>query len=111
MASNSFTACFGDLFICYHERGLELERDVCMSSYNLLTTLATTMVVLAIIIIPLNIVFAIAENSITQQQQQPDIKASDIYQYYTMVLGKDIKNLVIVIPNEGHEDPNQFQRN
>jgi plastocyanin len=43
----------------------------------------------------------------TQQVWQPDIKASDIYQYYTMVLGKDIKNLVIVIPNEGHEDPTQ----
>jgi plastocyanin len=47
-------------------------------------------------------VFAVGE---TQQLWQPDIKASDIYQYYTMVLGKDIKNLVIVIPNEGHEDP------
>src|SRR6266496_4602297 len=46
--------------------------------------------------------FAVGE---TQQVWQPDIKASDIYQYYTMVLGKDIKNLVIVIPNEGHEDP------
>ena len=45
--------------------------------------------------------FAIGE---TQQVWQPDIKASDIYQYYTMVLGKDIKNLVIVIPNEGHEE-------
>jgi plastocyanin len=43
----------------------------------------------------------------TQQVWQPDIRASDIYQYYTMVLGKDIKNLVIVIPNEGHEDPTQ----
>jgi plastocyanin len=48
--------------------------------------------------------FAVGE---TQQLWQPDIKASDIYQYYTMVLGKDIKNLVIVIPNEGHEDPTQ----
>jgi plastocyanin len=48
--------------------------------------------------------FAIGE---TQQLWQPDIKASDIFQYYTMVLGKDIKNLVIVIPNEGHEDPTQ----
>jgi plastocyanin len=46
--------------------------------------------------------FAIGE---TQQLWQPDIKASDIYQYYTMVLGKDIKNLVILLPNEGHEDP------
>jgi plastocyanin len=58
-------------------------------------------------IIPFNIVFAIAENSSIQQHQQPNLKASDIYQYYTMVLGKDIKNLVIVIPDEGHEDPNQ----
>ena len=49
-------------------------------------------------------VFAVGE---IQQLWQPDIKASDIYQYYTMVLGKDIKNLVIVIPNEGHEDPTQ----
>jgi plastocyanin len=51
-----------------------------------------------------NSAFAIGE---TQQLWQPDIKASDIYQYYTMVLGKDIKNLVIMIPDEGHEDPNQ----
>jgi plastocyanin len=68
-------------------------------------TIALTIVVLSII--PFNIVFAIAENSITQQQQQPNLKASDIYQTHTMSLGKDIKNLVIVIPDEGHEDPNQ----
>jgi plastocyanin len=40
------------------------------------------------------------------QTQQPDIKASNVYQNYAMILGKDIKNLVVVIPNEGHEDPN-----
>jgi plastocyanin len=39
--------------------------------------------------------------------QEPNIKASYIYQSHTMVLGKDVKNLVIVIPNEGHEDPTQ----
>ncbi|MFL6396800.1 MAG: hypothetical protein ACJ706_06550, partial [Nitrososphaeraceae archaeon] len=41
-----------------------------------------------------------------QGQQQPNIKASNIYQTQTMVLGKNIKNLVILIPNEGHEYPN-----
>jgi plastocyanin len=54
-----------------------------------------------IIFIPkLNIasVFAIS-------QQQPNIYASNIYQTQTIVLGKNIKNLVILIPNEGHEDP------
>lgn len=40
-------------------------------------------------------------------QQQPSIKASNIYQTRTMVLGNNVKNLVIVIPNEGHEDPKQ----
>src|SRR6266487_1920869 len=48
--------------------------------------------------------FAVGE---TQQNQQPNIRASNIYQTHTMVLGKNIKNLVIVIPNEGHEDPTQ----
>jgi len=41
------------------------------------------------------------------EQQQPNIKASNIYQTKTITLGKNIKNLVISIPNEGHEDPAQ----
>jgi plastocyanin len=41
------------------------------------------------------------------QQLQPNIKGSNIYQTQTIVLGKNIKNLVILIPNEGHEDPAQ----
>ena len=48
--------------------------------------------------------FAVGE---TQQNQQPNIKASNIYQTHNMVLGKNIKNLIIEIPNEGHEDPTQ----
>src|SRR5919198_3199795 len=40
------------------------------------------------------------------QQQQPNIHASNIYQTQTTVLGKNIKNLVIVIPDEAHEHPN-----
>jgi plastocyanin len=40
-------------------------------------------------------------------QNQPNIKGSNIYQTQTIILGKNIKNLVIVIPNEGHEDPTQ----
>src|ERR671931_2107673 len=41
------------------------------------------------------------------QQQLPNIKASNIYQTQTIVLGKNIKNFVILIPNEGHEDTKQ----
>ncbi|HEY7078664.1 MAG TPA: hypothetical protein VH500_03120, partial [Nitrososphaeraceae archaeon] len=39
------------------------------------------------------------------QQQKPNIKGSNIFQTHNMVLGKNIKNLIIEIPNEGHEDP------
>jgi plastocyanin len=38
-------------------------------------------------------------------QNQPNIQGSNIYQTQTIVLGKNTKNLVILIPNEGHEDP------
>jgi plastocyanin len=50
------------------------------------------------LVVPTNIAFA---------QSQPNIKASSIYQTHTIVLGNDIKNLVIMIPDEGHEQPNQ----
>ncbi|MGB7955562.1 MAG: hypothetical protein WCF23_16420 [Candidatus Nitrosopolaris sp.] len=41
------------------------------------------------------------------EAQQPSIKASNIFQTHNMVLGKNIKNIIIEIPNEGHEDPTQ----
>jgi len=50
---------------------------------------------------------AFAIQGIPAQQQQPSIKAANIYQTHTIVLGKDLKNLVIIIPDEGHEQPNQ----
>jgi plastocyanin len=45
-----------------------------------------------------------SQNQLTPQQQ-PNILGSNIYKTQTMVLGKNIKNLLILIPNEGHEDP------
>jgi plastocyanin len=50
-------------------------------------------------------VFAAGEAQ--QNNQQPNIKASNIFQTHDMILGKNIKNLIIEIPNEGHEDPTQ----
>jgi plastocyanin len=40
-------------------------------------------------------------------QQQPNINASDLFNTRTMVLGDNVKNLVIFIPNEAHESTNQ----
>jgi plastocyanin len=65
----------------------------------------------AILSFPTNFAFAQVDQQQQQQQQlQPNIKASSIYQTHTMVLGKNIKNLVIEIPNEGHEMPNAMPR-
>lgn len=58
---------------------------------------------MAVLSAPSSNVFAITNS----EQQKPSIKASDIYQTRTIVLGNDIKNLVIMIPDEGHEQPNQ----
>jgi plastocyanin len=61
---------------------------------------AVLFVALIIFIPKQNIASAVAIS-----QQQPNIHASNIYQTQTIVLGKNNKNLVILIPNEGHEDP------
>jgi len=87
---------------------MEVHQLISMKINNILVGIVLSIIVAALAQLVDNpssySAFAIGE---TQQVWQPDIKASDIYQYYTMVLGKDIKNLVIVIPNEGHEDPTQ----
>jgi hypothetical protein len=77
--------------------------------------LLLSVLTLSVSLILLLLSFAIPYNALAQsqsplqtqeeEQQQLNIKASNIYQTQTIVLGKNIKNLVILIPNEGHEDP------
>lgn len=45
--------------------------------------------------------------SVPTDQQQPNINASALFNTRTMVLGDNVKNLVIFIPNEAHESTNQ----
>lgn len=42
-----------------------------------------------------------------QQLQQPNINASYVFDTHSLVLGNNVKNLVILIPNEAHESTNQ----
>ena len=42
-----------------------------------------------------------------QQLQQPNINASYVFDTHRIVLGNNVKNLVILIPNEAHESTNQ----
>jgi plastocyanin len=80
------------------------------SSFLMLIVLALSTASLSLLLLSFSTSHnALGQNQSTSQkqgQQQPNIKASNIYQTQTMVLGKNIKNLVILIPNEGHEYPN-----
>jgi plastocyanin len=98
MANSDFW--FDDIFIReMKDKMWSRATMVCVASC---TVIALTVTVLSV---SYSIVLAISESS--SQQQRPSIKASDIYQTHIIVLGNDIKNLVIMIPDEGHEQPNQ----
>jgi uncharacterized membrane protein YkvI len=80
-------------------------RKCCMfSKINIAGTGAGVLVAIlitAIVSFPINFAFAQTDQQQQQQQQlQPNIKASIVYQTHTMVLGKNIKNLIIEMPNE-----------
>lgn len=48
-----------------------------------------------------------AGSLVQEEGQKPDINASIVYETHSMRLGDNIKNLVILIPNEAHESTNQ----
>jgi hypothetical protein len=48
----------------------------------------------------------IASIGASKQQQHPNINASYVYRTANMILGNNIKNLIILLPNEDHEPPN-----
>src|ERR671914_554275 len=49
----------------------------------------------------------ISPTSLAFAQTQPNLNASSIYDSGQMVLGNNVKHLVIVIPNEGHHGPGE----
>jgi len=84
-----------------------------LNSKNVLKLAGVTVVLFFIMVFSntYEISFANAQlNSSTaenQLQQQPNINASYVFGTEAMVLGNNIKNLVIFIPNEAHESTNQ----
>ena len=46
-------------------------------------------------------------NNINTGTTQPNIDAANLFNTKTMVLGNNVKNLVILIPNEGHHGPGE----
>jgi plastocyanin len=53
-----------------------------------------------------NIAFAQVNNNISYSNQ-PNIDATNLFNTKTMVLGNNVKTLVVLIPNEGHHGPNE----
>jgi plastocyanin len=47
----------------------------------------------------------LGQNQQQQQVQQPGLNATSIYDDHRLTLGNNVKNLVILIPNEGHHGP------
>ncbi len=45
--------------------------------------------------------------NMTSQNSQPNIDATSLYNDKTMILGKNVRNFVILIPDEAHESLNQ----
>ena len=57
--------------------------------------------------VSLFLVYSIAHFDVAFAQLQPNLNATSIYDSGQMVLGNNVKRLVIVIPNEGHHGPGE----
>ena len=68
-------------------------------------SLASALIVMIITSEFLNVKFAHAQTDNFNSTSHPNINATNIHDSKTMVLGNDIKHLVILIPNEAHESP------
>jgi len=59
------------------------------------------------IVIPSVFMASYAQNVTSTQNSQPTIEATSLYNDKTMTLGNNVKNFVVVIPDEAHESLNQ----
>jgi plastocyanin len=64
------------------------------------------MLAIAAIMTSMPVITNVITDTIKVEAQSPGIDASSIYETKSMDLGNNVKNLVILIPNEGHESQN-----
>ena len=94
----------------YSRRGRNIELLSLNSTMKSAVTLAIFLSLASALIVMittefLNVKFAHAQTDNFNSTSHLNINATNIYDSKTMVLGNDIKNLVILIPNEAHESP------
>ena len=69
--------------------------------------LMVVIMLFSIFMIASNLLLTISHSSYAFDDQKPNIVSADVYQNQKMILGNNVKNLVIVIPNEAHETTGQ----
>ena len=47
------------------------------------------------------------QDQVEQQKQRPDLNATSLFDDHRLIFGNNVKNLVILIPNEGHHGPGE----
>ena len=75
-----------------------------MKSIGFFTIFVTTIISA---ILALGTVYHFQTADIAFAQTQPNLNATSVYDSGQMVLGSNVKHLVIVIPNEGHHGPGE----
>jgi plastocyanin len=65
-----------------------------------------TMLAIAAVMASIPVITNVITDTIKVEAQSPGIDASSIYETKSMDLGNNVKNLLILIPNEGHESQN-----
>jgi len=64
------------------------------------------MLAIAAVMATIQVITNVITDTIKVEAQSPGIDATSVYETKSMDLGNNIKNLVILIPNEGHESQN-----
>ena len=75
-----------------------------MKSIGFFTMFFTTIISA---ILAIGTVYHLPTADIASAQTQPNLNATSVYDSGQMVLGNNVKHLVIVIPNEGHHGPGE----
>ena len=80
----------------------KVERNLPTSSF-IITLFAILCSAIALVLILVYTTTTTTTTAYAIENNQPDINATNLYKTHNMVLGNNVKNLVILVPNEAHE--------
>ena len=74
-----------------------------LTTNSFLITLTEIISAIALLLILVHTTTITAPTAYAIENTQPDINATSLYNTHNMILGNNVKNLVILVPNEAHE--------